>query len=356
MFSYEPNFDIATSPDDVLVNTVNCVGVMGAGVAKAIREAYPSVMEPYKRACDSGRFAPGTLHLHRVEGGPIIVNLATKLHWKNPSRIDWVGSGLLYLSRFLQAEMDRAPGTIRSVTLPPPGCGHGGLDWSRVHGMVRASLAPVAAREVQIRVTVAEPEPGDWEPVYAGVGARDTPDTVLQLMRQIACALGERGYLLRSGGARGADTAFETGARVVGGGKEIFLIRPDPVRPDAIVEISDTFERVMENFHPKPSALSPVARSLMTRNGAQVFGANFDRPADVLVCWTPGGRAGGGTGQAIRLAQAVGIPVLDLGRPDLVGMGVDDLVARITDLVAARREEIGFPALAGGLSMECAPT
>lgn len=78
----------------------------------------------------------------------------------------------------------------------------------------------------------------------------------------------------------------------------------------------------------------------MNRNGAQVFGSSFDIPIDIMVCWTPGGSGSGGTGQAIRIAKVVGIPVLDLGAPEFSGMSVDRLLEVIRDRAMIRRSEV----------------
>lgn len=340
--SYRPDLNIAASGDDVLVNTVNCVGVMGAGVAKAIRTRYPSVMPSYLRSCDDGRLVPGIIHVHRVENGPIIVNMATKQHWRQPSRIDWVGSGLYFLSRFLQQEDDRRPGMIRRITIPPPGCGHGGLDWTEVNAMLRASLAPVMDRGLHVTVTQAAPDAVEWPMIYAGIGARKTPPDVLDTMRAMGARLATMGFHLRSGGADGADTAFERGASSAGGDAEIFLVRPDARKPHGIVTISDCFARVTRTAHPRPSALSGHAHRLMDRNGSQIFGRSFNRPCDLVICWTPGGRGEGGTGQSIRLARHVGIPVLDLGLVDHDGLTLEDLCDLACGMALGRRQAVGM--------------
>lgn len=331
MFAYAPDIDIAASEDDLIVNTVNCVGVMGAGVALAVRNRYPDVMAPYKQACEAGRLSPGRLHVFRQPGGPVIVNMATKDHWRAASRLDWVGSGLFYLSRFVQMEHARAPDRMRSLTLPPPGCGHGGLSWRDVHVMARTCLAPLEDLGIRITITQAAPPPSALPLIYAGVGARDTPQEVLTLMHDVGHNLAREGFLLRSGGARGADSAFEAGCREGAGVSEIF-------RKDA--DISPLFDRLTDNLHPKPSALSPVARLLMNRNGAQVFGAEFSRPCDVLLCWTPGGAGGGGTGQAIRIARAIDIPALDLGAAEFSGACADIITSRVIEVARHQRSRV----------------
>lgn len=134
---------------------------------------------------------------------------------------------------------------------------------------------------------------------YAGVGARLTPASVRKEMTEIAQILDDAGYVLRSGGAQGADTAFEAGA---GKKKEIFY------RKDA----TNRTRKIAKEIHPAPDKLGSYGLDLMARNTNQVFGVNLDTPVDFLLAWTPGGRKVGGTAQAMKMAEAKGIPVINL--------------------------------------------
>lgn len=159
-------------------------------------------------------------------------------------------------------------------------------------------------------------------PIYAGIGARITPVNVLEIMHFIAGKLEEKGWLLRSGGASGADSAFESGVtgstnkciylpgpsfngRTVGGG--CFDSTKMPGWNHAL--------QTVDEFHPNPSALSDFVRKLMARNALQIFGPNMDRPADMLIGWTLNGEVIGGTGQALRMAEGCGIKTYNLGDP-----------------------------------------
>lgn len=140
---------------------------------------------------------------------------------------------------------------------------------------------------------------------YAGIGSRQTPDHVLTSMATIATLLDCRDYILRSGGAKGADQAFEKSASK----PEIFLPRADcPVW---------TIVCTMQ-FHPFPDALSAYAWQLMNRNAMQILGRDGDTPVDFVVCWTKDGKASGGTGQAIRIAESLDITVYNLYNSDEV--------------------------------------
>ncbi len=343
MISYDPGADIRTDQAQLLVNTVNTVGVMGAGVAKAVRLRYPDIMLPYQAACRSEdprrRLEPGTLHLYTAPDGRLIVNMATKRDWRDPSEYEWVGAGLVYLNRLLCEKRT----DIRTVLLPPPGCGHGGLDWGSVNRMARVYLRPASERGVEIRISAEEPAPVTGPVRFAGVGSRETPDPVLELMRKVGGLLSDAGWILRTGEAVGADSAFREGVEATGKTGEIFTIKPRPDIAGSVFDLRPVHLRMLNSVHPKPEALSPVGRKLMARNGSQVFGTEFREPSDLVICWTVGGKGGGGTGQAIRLARSVGIPVLDLGRPEHEGMPAEDIIARARDLVGAHRAACGVP-------------
>jgi O-acetyl-ADP-ribose deacetylase (regulator of RNase III) len=125
-------------PVDARVNTVNCQGVMGAGMALAFKNRYPEMFKDYERACRRGEVRPGNLHVWRV-AGDWIINFPTKRDWREPSRYEDIGSGLEALRSYLGEQ-----GHI-SVALPALGCGHGGLDWQRVSSMIKESLSDLDA-------------------------------------------------------------------------------------------------------------------------------------------------------------------------------------------------------------------
>lgn len=155
---------------------------------------------------------------------------------------------------------------------------------------------------------------------YAGIGSRSTPPQVLDQMVTLAGTLATKGWTLRSGHAPGADQAFERGA---GGHAEIFL----PWRTfEAQVPVSGRFyerptREALEHaafFHPSWLWLKQGPRLLMGRNSHQVLGYDLETPVTFIVCWTPEGSGGGGTGQALRIARHHDIPIYDLAyRGDL---------------------------------------
>jgi len=142
---------------------------------------------------------------------------------------------------------------------------------------------------------------------YAGVGARKTPISICNKMVRIARTCEDRGYVLRSGGAEGADLAFEAG--VTRNLKQIFYAK----------DISDNSHlmEIAALHHPNWEACvrsGPYVMKLMARNVLQILGNNLKIPVSAVICWTPNGDSSGGTGQAIRIANAHDIPVFDLGK------------------------------------------
>ncbi|SES16506.1 macro domain-containing protein [Sphingobium sp. YR768] len=124
------------SPSQTLVNTVNCVGVMGKGLAQAFKTREPKMFEAYKRICDQQMLEPGKLWLWRGSDSWVL-NFPTKVHWRNPSRIEWIEQGL---AKFVSAYAEQG---ITEIAFPQLGCGNGGLDWNDVKPLMEQYLAPL---------------------------------------------------------------------------------------------------------------------------------------------------------------------------------------------------------------------
>jgi hypothetical protein len=147
--------------------------------------------------------------------------------------------------------------------------------------------------------------------IYAGIGSRRTPADVLSVMTQIARELDMIGYTLRSGGAPGADLAFELGSTK----KEIYLPWANfNASESTLYTVCEGAMDMASHYHPAWSKLSSPVRKLMARNCYQVLGLNLNEPVKFVVCWTPDGRSVGGTAQAIRIAKDWKIPVFNLHR------------------------------------------
>ena len=160
---------------------------------------------------------------------------------------------------------------------------------------------------------------------YAGIGSRETPDDVLDTMYHLANDLSFLQFTLRSGGAEGADEAFENGARDVKGKMEIYLPWKNfrNITDGILVEDDSEALIIAEEHHPAWNYLSRGARQLITRNTFQVLSLQEDVPNSAFVlCWTKDGaekrttKASGGSGQSIRIAIAYNIPVFNLKNED----------------------------------------
>lgn len=379
---YRPGADIFETGAECIVNPVNCqVHKLFArhahsprgrtaqqGLAGAFETRFPDIQNSLGRVCEKGLMKPGMVQMVPVDrasglrsktGDLFIANMATKDYWADPSRIEWVDAGLGKLAAAIEAR------GIRSVAIPMLGAGLGKLPWADVRASVEKHFKPLAERGVSVTVLGEGPErersgaetraserpqladggpvdinafmeemrghqaPFDGPKTYAGIGSRETPDTALKKMTDLAEILAEEGWTLRSGGAKGADSAFEEGARrVKGASMEIFLpwngFQPDRDIPKKrfagnrtvfVPEASKLGEEIARAYHPRFDSLTRGAKSLMMRNGNQMFGKEFSRPSDLVIAWTVDGKAKGGTGQAIRLSEDLGVPVLNLGDP-----------------------------------------
>jgi O-acetyl-ADP-ribose deacetylase (regulator of RNase III) len=142
--------DILKSGTDALVNTINCVGVMGRGIALQFRHAYPENFRAYAAACRRGEVQPGRMFVFetgQLAAPRYIINFPTKRHWRGKSRIEDIEAGLAALVEVIRARR------IRSIAIPPLGSGLGGLDWIEVRPRIKAALAGLA----DVRVLILEP-------------------------------------------------------------------------------------------------------------------------------------------------------------------------------------------------------
>lgn len=135
-----------------------------------------------------------------------------------------------------------------------------------------------------------------------------------------AMQLAKQGWLLRSGGADGADHAFERGCDLANGNKEIWLPWPKFNGSDSPFILPRSGPMMLrawaiaESLHPAWHACSPPARRLHARNVLQILGADFETPVDKVICWTPNGALVGGTATALRLAKQYEIEIVNLAK------------------------------------------
>lgn len=132
---------------EAMVNTVNTVGVMGKGIALMFKERFPENFAAYEAACRAGEVEVGRMFVQagvELDGPRWIINFPTKKHWRQPTRMEWIESGLADLKTVIRTR------GIRSIALPALGCGNGGLDWAEVRPRIETALADLADVEVVI--------------------------------------------------------------------------------------------------------------------------------------------------------------------------------------------------------------
>lgn len=175
--------NILTDDAEALVNTVNCVGVMGKGIALQFKKAFPENFKAYEAACRREEVKPGRMFV--FETGQMfhtryIINFPTKRHWRGKSRYEDIASGLQALVREVRERK------IRSIAIPPLGSGLGGLQWGRVKAMIEAAFEEIP----QVQVKLYEPK-GSPDAKDMPVGTTRPKMTVarallIKLMKQYA--------------------------------------------------------------------------------------------------------------------------------------------------------------------------
>ena len=145
---------------DALVNTVNSVGVMGKGIALQFKQAFPENYDQYRQACERGEVQPGRMFVFatgNLMGPRFIINFPTKRHWKGKSQIEDVDGGLDALVEVIRTNR------IRSIAVPPLGCGNGGLDWRVVRPLIERKLSQLANVEVLVYEPTGAPANRDMK-------------------------------------------------------------------------------------------------------------------------------------------------------------------------------------------------
>ncbi len=125
-----------TTDADIRINTVNCEGAMGRGIAYEYKQRYPEMFADYNEVCRQGLLRPGLLHIYTYPTiRQTIVNFPTKDKWREPSQLKWIDWGLRQLNLYIRSRPNR------SVSIPALGCSNGGLQWSVVKPMIESRLA-----------------------------------------------------------------------------------------------------------------------------------------------------------------------------------------------------------------------
>ena len=142
--------DILMTDAEALVNTVNCVGIMGRGIALQFKNAFPANFKAYAAACKREEVQPGRMFVFKTGtlGNPkYIVNFPTKRHWRGKSRMEDIEAGLEALASDIQRLR------IRSIAVPPLGSGLGGLAWREVRSKIEKALAVFS----DVQIVIYEP-------------------------------------------------------------------------------------------------------------------------------------------------------------------------------------------------------
>lgn len=159
--------DMLVDSSEAIVNTVNCVGVMGRGIALQFKKAFPENFSAYDVACKRGEVEPGKMFVFETQtltNPRYIVNFPTKRHWRGKSRIEDVESGLRALVDEIRTR------NIRSIAIPPLGSGLGGLNWTQVRALIEEKLSDLS----DVEITVYEPKGAPPADVIART--RDVPN------------------------------------------------------------------------------------------------------------------------------------------------------------------------------------
>jgi len=301
-----------------IIHGCNCQCTMNNGIAKSIREIFPEAYEADCRTSKGDKRKLGSFSFAEVERNGrrlTIVNAYTQFGYgRTGVHVDYAAV------QSCMVEICARFGGTR-IAYPRIGAGLGGGDWHRIALLIERALEG----QDHTLVTFDKGQGSAQNPLYAGVGSRSTPEEVLRQMRHIARRLAVRGFVLRTGGADGADTAFWEGRKDERGRGELWLPWAgfNGHQGSFFTPRKEHYDRAC-TLHPAWQVLDQGPRALHARNVGQVLGANLDAPVHFVIAWTPDAaetaeqcsRQTGGTGTAIRLASEMGIPVYNLKNHD----------------------------------------
>jgi len=136
---------------EALVNTVNCAGYMGKGIAAQFKHHFPENFRAYQKACKEGKVQPGSIYVFQtgfLNNPKFILNFPTKRHWRDKSRIDDIRSGLQALNKLIKNL------NIKSIAIPALGCGLGGLSWNEIQSLIKNCLIELE----EVNILIFEPD------------------------------------------------------------------------------------------------------------------------------------------------------------------------------------------------------
>lgn len=178
--------DILKAKADALVNTVNCVGVMGRGIALQFKKAFPEVFKVYESACKRGEIQPGTVltcDLNRLDPPHYVINVPTKKHWRSKSKLEYVEAGL----DALVDEVQRLG--LKSIAIPPLGSGLGGLDWNEVRPRIERAFEALPEVQVYLYEPTGAPSPEEMASESKAPNMTEGRALLLGLMKRYLAAV-----------------------------------------------------------------------------------------------------------------------------------------------------------------------
>jgi O-acetyl-ADP-ribose deacetylase (regulator of RNase III) len=234
------------SSAEALVNTVNCEGVMGKGIAYQFKLRYPENNKAYEKACKSGQLRIGNVFCYK-ENGKIILNFPTKNKWREKSRIEYIKSGIDSLIKLID-EMK-----IKSVAIPPLGSGNGGLNWLDVKAEIEKRFIPAISEDVEVFI---------YEPSmqYSAVPIKQ-PKLSLSALILMQMKINLR----RFGSLRLQKTAFFMNLFL---GEDYFKFSKGKFGPyDSVIDIVSKDIKAFQDFHgklPTPKAYALLYQTIVS--------------------------------------------------------------------------------------------
>ncbi len=189
----------------------------------------------------------------------------------------------------------------------------------------RSCLGDGSSENLDVKLTLKEVKNYMEIKSYTGIGSRDASELAMKMGSSLGRRFARLGFILRSGAARGMDTAFESGCNLAHGRKEIYLPfsgfnqripSGNPLQRVLAVGENPLAEEEARNIHPNWAACSRFARQAHTRSVCQVLGEDLKSPSTFVVAWTPTGQDTGGSRTALVLARERDIPVYNLYKLD----------------------------------------
>ncbi|OAT46589.1 ADP-ribose 1-phosphate phophatase family protein [Proteus hauseri ATCC 700826] len=147
--------DLLKANTEAIVNAVNCVGVMGRGIALQFKKKWPDNFKAYALACKNKELQPGNMFIYEIGQAThprFIVNFPTKRHWREASRIEDIETGLIALVDEIKQH------NIKSIAIPPLGAGLGGLAWPVVYEKIKSTMEPLIDVHILIYAPIDELE------------------------------------------------------------------------------------------------------------------------------------------------------------------------------------------------------